>query len=66
MNLVSMSLLCVSVTPLAGKRRKEKAKIEEKTPLIVHAGIGFLTPLGDKANRVLQTMKKRKRKQQRS
>lgn len=26
----------------------------------MHAGIGFLTPLGDKANRVLQTMKKRK------
>lgn len=63
MNLVSMCLPCVSVTPLARERRRKKKKktnIEEKTPLIVHAGIGFLTPLGDKANRVLQTMKKRK------
>lgn len=41
------------------EREREK-QIEEKTPLVVHAGIGFLTPLGDKADRVLQTMKKRK------
>lgn len=63
-----MCLPCVSVTPLARKedereretREKEKNRSKRKTPLVVHAGIGFLTPLGDKADRVLQTMKKRK------